>query len=381
MFRAPFPLLLIAFWICLPAWALAQPPHDLCERARHLDIGQVLYEEDNRLAGVTEGQIPHEAPRTCIKTFENDLWYEFTTESPYQYYSVTVDPLSCESPAGLQMLVIKSEVCDPDSFNYTACINPYATEPLEIFWENPFPGEHYYLYVDGYDGNICQFRLTLQGYEEDPRSAMDLRRMRFDPDHPEPDYPDANLRNRFLNNEVVLDWEVDSREDVAFFLIERVWTNGFDSTLDGTVVAVVDPINAVGTENRVPYQYIYSRTFPDDKELCFQVVKVSVDLERSYSEVACITTDLITEFFISEVYPYEKEPPGVFAIKYINRKRQDLEFSVYNEAGKFIKGYVREREPKTDGIITIDMREFEPGPYLLEVKGKNGTYRRPFLVQ
>ncbi len=373
--------LLCSVFLFLPSISgITQPLHDLCSQAKHLEIGQVLYEEDNRLASITEGQIPHESPRTCIKTFENDLWYEFTTQSPYLFYSVEVEPLACESPAGLQMIIIKADTCDPDSFNYTACINPYATEPLELYWENPFPGEHYFIYVDGYDGNICQFRLSLKGYEEDPRSEHDLRRMRYDADHPEPTYLGAGISSQFINNEVVLTWEADTRDETEFFLIERVWINGFDSTLDGTVVATVEPANSVGTDLTHTYQYIYSRTFPDDREVCFQVVRVSPELERSYSEVTCVTTDLIKDFFISEVYPYEEEPAGVFAIKYINRRRQDLEFSVYNWDGKFIKGYVRKREPLTDGVITIDMRGYDPGDYWLEVKGKEGAFRRPFRV-
>ncbi|MEM9987380.1 MAG: hypothetical protein AAF804_19985, partial [Bacteroidota bacterium] len=53
----------------------------------------------------------------------------------------------------------------------------------------------------------------------------------------------------------------------------------------------------------------------------------------------------------------------------------------YNEEGKFIKGYTRKREPVTDGVITIDMQEYPAGNYLLEVKGKRGSYRRGFFLQ
>jgi hypothetical protein len=372
-------LLLIMLW--MGALLPAQPPHDRCSQALTLEVGQTLNQEDNRLASITPDETPHEAPRTCIRTYENDLWYQFTTEAPYQYYSIEVDPLACESPAGLQMLLIKADTCDPDSFSYTACLNPYETEPLELFWENPFPGEHYFIHVDGYDGNICQFRLTLKGHQEDPRSLQDLTRMRYDPDHPEPTFTEAGLISRFENNEVVLNWQAESREEVAFFLIERVWTNAIDGSLDGSVVARVQPTNTVGTDLMTEYQHIISRRFPDEQELCFQVVKVSPALTMNYARPTCVTTDLITDFFISEVYAYETGPPDTYAVKYVNRKRQNLEFSLYNEAGKYLKGYIRKREPRTDGVITIDMSGYPPGRYRLEVEGRRGTYRRPFYIE
>ncbi|MEM9985554.1 MAG: hypothetical protein AAF804_10700, partial [Bacteroidota bacterium] len=293
---------LIGCWFSIPA----QPAHDACRQAKALPIGQWLNDEDNSAATINPELLPPKAPETCIKTFENDLWYEFTTEAPYQYYSITIDPLSCETPAGLQMILIKADSCALDSFNYTACVNPYAVEPLEFFWENPFVGEHYFLYVDGFDGNRCQYRIFLQGYESDPRTEQDIRRLRYDNDHPEPSYLDADLRARFENNEVVLNWESESREEVAFFLVERIWQNSYDSTIDGAVEAIVEPSNTVGTDLRTQYQQRIVRNFAEGAQLCYQVVKIYPDLSRAYSEISCVETELVDDFFISEVYPYEQ---------------------------------------------------------------------------
>jgi len=360
---------------------LTQPRHDVCAHARQIEPGDLLVSENNRLASIEEAVLPATQPVTCIKTYENDLWYTFATEATYQYYQLRVEPLMCETPAGLQFLLIKADTCAPDSFSYTACLNPYATEPLEVFWENPVPGETYLIQVDGYDGNVCAFTLRLDGFAEDPRNETDLRRMRYDPDHPEPDFEEANLQGDFLNNAVTLQWQSHSREDVQFFLVERVWWDSRDSTLSGEVVGLVEATDLVGTQEQLAYQYTIEKAFQDERRYCYQVVKVGPDLQRSYSNPICLEADLIEDFFISEVFPYQKEPPGVYAIKYINRKRQDLTFEVYDAAGSYLKGYTRKREPLTDGIITIDMREYAPGEYLLKVIGKRGTFERPFLVK
>jgi len=360
---------------------VAQPPHDACARARRIEPGDALLSESNRMASIEAAVLPATQPVTCIKTYENDLWYTFTTQAEYQYYQLRVEPLMCETPAGLQFLLIKADTCAPDSFSYTACLNPYATEPLEVFWENPVPGETYLIQVDGYDGNICAFSLSLDGFGGDTRSELDLRRMRYDPNHPKPDFLEANLRGDFINNAVTLQWRSSTREDVSFFLIERVRWGSRDSTLSGTVVGLVEATDLVGSQESVEYQYTIDKAFQDEQRYCYQVVKVDADLRRAYSMPICLEADLIEDFFISEVFPYEKEPPGVYAIKYINRKRQDLTFEVYDAAGSYLKGYTRKREPLTDGIITIDMREYAPGEYLLKVIGKRGSYQRPFLVK
>ena len=44
--------------LLLCSTVLAQPPHDLCEQAQHLEIGQVLYDEDNQLASISEERSP-----------------------------------------------------------------------------------------------------------------------------------------------------------------------------------------------------------------------------------------------------------------------------------------------------------------------------------
>ena len=365
----------------LPTVLLAQLPHDLCDRARAIEPGDRLLNEDNRLAAIEEATLPETQPTTCIKTYENDLWYTFTTSGKYQYYSLRVDPLDCETPAGLQMLLIKTDTCDPATYSYTACVNPYAVEPLELLWENPVPGETYLIQVDGYDGNICAYTLELEGFSDDPRSEQDLRRMRYDPNHPEPTFSEADLRGAFLNNAVTLQWQASTRDNIRFFLIERVRHSRYDSTVSGSVVGLVEPTNLVGSETMAAYQFTDQDEFLDEARYCYRVVRINADLSRSYSPTTCVEADLIEDFYISEVFPYEKEPPGVFAIKFVNRKRQDLVFSVYDAAGKYLKGYTRKREQLTDGVITIDMRAYAPGEYLLKVEGKHGAYRRPFVVR
>lgn len=381
--NATSPLRLALLISILLSWgsAIAQPAYDICAHARPIEPGTRLFNEDNRLASIEETVLPDVQPSTCIKTYENDLWYTFTTSAAYRYYALKVDPLSCETPAGLQVLLIKTDTCDPATFSYTACLNPYAEEPLEVFWENPVPGETYLVQVDGYDGNVCAFSLQLDGFSDDPRSEQEIRRMRYDPQHPAPAFLDANLQSNFENNAVTLRWEADTREGVKFFLIEEVYENPVTGSVSGTVVGLVDALNMVGSEETISYQYTVDKPFRDEAKYCYQVVKVAPDLSFSYSPISCLMTALIEDFFISEVFDYEEDEPGVYAIKFVNRKRQDLVFSVFTADGTYIKGYTRKREPLQDGVITIDMREYPGGEYLLQVEGKRGSYRRTFVVK
>jgi len=373
-FRTFFLLLPFCF---LSLSAFSQPLNDACARAIPLEIGKVLRDQDNRLATINETEVPALSPETCIKTYENDLWYTFTTEPGYTHYRVTVEPFACETPAGLQMLIIKTDTCDPATFDYTLCVNPQAIQTLEGFWENPVPGETYLVHVDGFDGNICGFQIGLEGFNGDPRTENDLRRMYADYGHPEPDFEEAELISSFENNAVTLNWQADSREEIRFFLIEEVIYRPRQNSYNGWVQAVVDPVSSVGNAQMVEYSFTIDKPYIDEKEYCYQVVKVMSDLSRHYSPATCLTTTLIKDFYISEVFEDEQE--GVYAIKFINRKKQDLVFSLFDREGTYLKGYTRKREPLQDGRITIDMNEYGPGEYLLVVEGKNGAYRRRFF--
>ncbi|MEL6591130.1 MAG: hypothetical protein AAFQ68_13660, partial [Bacteroidota bacterium] len=161
-------------------------PHDQCEAAKIIQPGDFLTAENNQSATTTPSETPEKSPITCIKTFENDLWYRFETQEGYTHYEVIIDPIFCNTPAGLQAMVIKADECDFTTYEYKACVNPYAEEALQMVWREEEAGVNYLIYVDGYDGTQCSFKLRLMGYERDPRDPETISQQQNDYDGPPP---------------------------------------------------------------------------------------------------------------------------------------------------------------------------------------------------
>ncbi|WNJ17171.1 hypothetical protein [Pontibacter sp. G13] len=368
--------------ICLGMWiwpAFSQGlDHDVCAHAMEIFPNEPIPLQSNVQATRSEEEVPDGIPITCIKSFENDLWYFFTVKSGMSYYKIRVNPIGCNTPAGMQALIIKSDHCDPESFEYIGCQNPQDESLLELFVEDSTVGTRYMIYVDGYDGTECEFILSLEAFSANPQTLEDIARQQYDYAEIEPAFHPEDIGVQFVNNESLITWTADSRSETHLFIIQQVITQRSGLNI-AKKLNVVDPKNTVGASDELRYQYLDNRVvFPEqESERCYRVVRVLPSGEKLYSETFCVPIDLIETFFISPVFA--SETPQVYQINYQNRKKQDLVYVLYDEQEQELKRLVRKKEPKRDGVITIDMSPYAPGFYTLRVEGADGTYVRKFF--
>jgi hypothetical protein len=377
------PRWLLVLPLIFPAFLLAQPlPHNRCSEARVLEIGEIVYGENNAEADIFPEELPDSVDITCIRTFENDLWYTFTTDSAYSFYEVIIEPQSCETPAGLQALVFAADDgCNPGGFQNQACTNPRETRLLRLSWQEFEPGRTYFLYVDGYDGNRCVFDLSLNGYHQDPRSNQDLRRLSLDYNQPAAaDFLPPGLHATFMNNEAVIRWEAEPDAAVEFFLVEKYWATPYrDKTRhSGKVLGLVEARATVGDGSERTYEFIDNRPFAPEEKLCYRIVAVDGQAQRRYSEVICLRADLVEDFFISPVVGSTE--PEVYEFQFINYRKQDLRFDLLAKpGGEVLKGLTMQKVRKGEnGALTLDMREYQPGTYYLRVRGDKAEFLRRF---
>ena len=368
------------YLLCL-CWMLSSPlfaqipPNDLCYHAVPVTPGVILWSQSNASATTSHDEVPESEPVTCIKTFENDVWYQFRGDSAFTYYEVIIRPTSCATPAGLQALIIEAEDCAPETFIYRACANPYAEEPLHLFLRNPIPGHAYFIHVDGYDGNICSFDLELIGHASNPLTKHDYLRLQNDYDDAPPHFEPAYLQPSFENNEVTLDWEVDAKEPVRLFLVERMQSG---TSPYGRVMEVIEAAHTVGQGNAT-YRFTDSRTaFEDGKSYCYRIVKVGEDDERSFGKPVCVEAHLVKSLKVTQVFV----EPGTrnYTVLYTNNKKQDLTFSLLDQDQQYLKGTTVTRAPKGSSQMRIDLSGYAPGTYFLKVEGKEAHYLREFIV-
>jgi hypothetical protein len=353
------------------------PENDFCNQATLLQVGDQLWGLSNAQATTSLGETPEAQPVTCIKTFENDMWFRFVGDTSYQYYEVLITPRSCATPAGLQALLIEADDCSESEFIYRACVNPYAIRSLKLFLREPRQGQNYFINVDGYDGNICSYDLELIGHRDNPILPQDFLNLTIDYDTGPPWFSPQSTDIRFQNNEALLEWSVDAQEAVAMFLVESVWK--WHDKEYGRVVGVVQPQNTVGS-GLATYRFRDRLTrFEEGQTYCYRIVKVNPQGEREFGESLCVEARLIEGFSVSEVL--RRDQTDTYVVLFTNKKRQDLSFRVFDSDQKFLKGLTLKRVKKGSNQVTVDMGPFPAGLYFLEVEGGGEVFRREFGVE
>ncbi len=375
-------LTLLLFLLSFLCWGQrSKPENDDCHNATPISIGQNIINASNKNATASiEHQAPKTAPASCIQTLENDLWYTFTTEN-HEFYEVIIISQACNTPAGLQAMLIQSDDCNNTHYLYRACSNKQTLDTLKLFTRNSDTGQKYLIYVDGYDGTVCDFDIWLRGREV--IRSLDYRHLQYDYDLPKSGYSDPNgLETEFKNNVAYFSWTGSVEDRVAYYVIERV--PDLAEMIEGSeylqVVGIIDPMNYAGTgEVKYEFEDLISG-FEQGKKYRYRIVSVDSDGNRKASEEIIIKANLIEGFFVSVVKPTQANK--VFTITYINKeKRQNFYLSVCNEEGEIIKetALIGIREP--EGKVTIHMEEFPAGTYYFRMGNGTESFQRTFEVK
>ncbi|MFM2375145.1 MAG: hypothetical protein RLZZ165_242 [Bacteroidota bacterium] len=318
---------------------------------------------------------------TCIQTIENDVWYKFKAEKDAESYEIQIVSESCNSPAGLQALLIQAEDCNAATFIYRGCSNKISTDTIQLFLEAPDAGQNYFIWIDGYDGTICEFSITLKTRSK--LSTADLRFLRFDYSLNDlPQLPLEDLEASFSNNVATLTWSADPTDPTELYIVELLPdVDGLpEHSYYGRVVGYVDPHHFVGAGSS---QY----TFTDDvtpyeqgRAYRYKVISLGADLQRTASQELTVESRLVESFY---VHPVSRSPEnGKFVAHYVNsRKGQNFDVSVENEKGERVKHLRLLREPVRDGDITIDMSALPHGSYCFIMSNGHDAFKRSFVWQ
>lgn len=360
---------------------IAQPENDLCSRATPIAIGSTLHNQYNTAASITAAETPLTQPNTCIKSFENDVWYSFSADVSYSYYEIVITPFECSSPAGLQALIIEADDCSATNFRYRACANPYKDDNLRLFLTHVIPAKRYLIYVDGYDGTACGFSIQLIGHTQ---PFADFERLQHDYT-PQNDAPrgetssELSLQVSYKNNEMQLAWQDNTQSSIRGYVIEHM--QGGEENRYGAVIGRIAPQQSAGGGVAF-YTFLDTYTpFEENQTHCYRLVRVGADSTLVYSAIACADIEgAVKTFWISPVYE-DQQQPKTFVIQYDNKRKQTLTFKVFDQNKKVYKDFSLPNEPKGPNTLTIDMRKFPAGTYYLEVCGKDGCFTRAFDVK
>jgi hypothetical protein len=329
-----------------------------------------------------ESERPAVHPGTCILTLENDMWFSFVTDSAYKRYEVVIVHGGCNTPAGLQALVIHTNGCDAKQFEYKGCSNKQTEDTIRIFFEEPQAGLNYLIYVDGFDGTICQYSLELKGRKDANLSADQYRNLQnnYDPTNL-PEFDPDNFNFGFVNNTVEMEWTANSGDEIAYFMVEEypVWGSSRTVSKYTRVLAVVEPVNKVAG-GEAHYRFVDSRPAFSDREYQYRVVCVMNDGSRKFSPQFSVKAKPFYELFVGEV---KKSPePGKYMILYINKKNKaTYSCDVLDENMNLLKSYTLHKEPVRDGTVTFDMAPFPAGRYFFRMGDGERFFLREFFSE
>lgn len=131
-----------------PCPSAAHPAADLCE-----DI--CVYCNFNGYTGTTAGYSGQVPPGFC-GTIENEQWIGFTAGTPAATFTAT--PTNCANGNGIQIALYPS--CSDAPIQCDGGTAGGGNIPVSIT-ASLTPGVSYYLMIDGYAGDLCDFQLTI----------------------------------------------------------------------------------------------------------------------------------------------------------------------------------------------------------------------------
>ena len=352
----------------------------MCAKAIELASGDRLNGHSNEDATISlDYECPATMEATCIQTIENDIWYKFKAAEDVEMYEVQIIAGFCTTPAGLQALLIKADGCSAAHFVYRGCSNKINTDTIKLFLDAPEAGQNYFVWIDGYDGTVCEFEIALL-----PRPAKrpaDYRFMRFDyASLDEPTELQADLDIAFANNAATLHWTADQKEGNSLFIIELLpdLAELDKASRYARVVGFLEAKNLVG-QGRHDYSFTdFVTPYNQDKTYRYRIVLVDEDGKRTVSQTIETKARLIENYEVREVKPAAE--PGKYMVHYINRKKgQRFDVSVEDAKGVQVKHMSLDNQPIQDGDISIDMSTFPPGEYYFIMKSGRDSFRRAFM--
>jgi uncharacterized repeat protein (TIGR01451 family) len=150
---------LLAFFCFYTQMICAQcDPVDNCNEISCL-IGSVGLEDGQyTTVGFTSGA----APGFC-GTVENEQWFAVTAQS--NEVTVTATPTNCNTGNGIQVAFYQS-CADLVPIACYGGVSGGAFTPATFTTDIAVPGQLYYIMIDGYAGDQCDFTITVEGIKE-----------------------------------------------------------------------------------------------------------------------------------------------------------------------------------------------------------------------
>lgn len=360
-------ILTIVSWTWYSGLVKAQAPeNDECFSPKLLPENTWL-EEDNYHATLSpENARPPKYPITCIQTYENDLWYHFQTTEPAEY-QITIVHHTCNTPAGLQALLLEGDACLSTKMKILACSNRKIADTIKIFFSSPAEVKEWLLYIDGYDGTVCSFDIQLKKAPGAAYSPDNLAYNRFYSDTACP-LTDMQTAVKFENNKPVIQWTDPDSKDVSAYIVERVGPYTVEK------MAVVRP-EPLASGYRESFEYTDNLSLLDQGDTySFRISRIDKEGNRSCTGTLSSKAKITRDFFVTE--PIYTGKSGIYQVSYFNRKKQDYTIAILDETMVPLKSLLIKNLETGESISKLDLTPYPPGVYYFKMTNGRDDFVR-----
>ncbi len=342
-----------------------KPINDDCNSPISLNVNEWLKAQFNENATINKNELPPPVPNSCINTFENDLWYSLKTENITKPLEIIIYPFLCNTPAGVQAILYSEYDCKNLSQNFIACATKDVGDTIRFIVQNPNQYSKLMLYIDGFDGTICQF--TLGVFELKDYHPFDFcKYLRFDylprnPDWKQPLFLDTQ------NNRIKIQWSHENPE-VLGYAIQIKMQKGYKtlSCFNAENYAFI---------NQNFMEYIYNPDQLDSEKKCFRLLVYSKNQIMTTSDY-CIEPKVVKDFWVSPPKPVSKNE---FSYIYKVQKPQKGVIRLKDASGSIIKfKELKLLKGNFEGTVTIN--DLPEGNYFFEFCIENDCYEYPLLA-
>jgi len=340
-----------------------RPINDDCRTPLTLPINQWI-EQSNHDATLNFNELPPAVPFSCINTFENDLWYQINTTNLKQPIRIILYPYQCNTPAGVQSILYSTYNCKELNKNILYCFTKDVGDTIQFIIPEPQLYENLMLYVDGFDGNICQFKIGVFILEE--YHPFDFcKYMRFDYLDRLPNWKQPLLFNT-QNNRIHIQWTHES-PDILGYAVQIKMKNGYKT---------LSCFNAQNYTfaNQNFMEYLFNPDQLDTQKVCFRLLAFYKN-EIMTSSDYCTQPKVIKNFWVSNPKLIQ---PNEYLYIYKFNKSQKATIRLKNSQGEIVKSKVF-KVSKGNFEDTISLQGLPKSNYIFEFCVDSDCFEYPLM--
>jgi len=276
-------------------------------------------------------------------SIENNSWYKFTASAASETFNFT-SVYNCSNADGIQAevysLTTNGSGCCSVFTSKSNCWNPGIPTTGTVTATGLTIGQNYYLMVDGYGGDACDF--TVSGWSASG-ILLPVELISF------------NVYKSDLAN--IIRWSTASEIDNDYFIIEKS-VNGFDFESIGKV-------KGHGTSTRTIHYELNDYNFSSGINY-YRLKQYDINGNSKKTKVISIDRNNMINL---KVYP---NPTNNYFNVEVNEVNIGVELVLINQVGEILER--KNFNDNINGKLKFDLKNYNKGVYYLKAIQENGAF-------